>query len=167
MRHDRMALLAALLMGIGAAVAAADPPVLKAGMWEVVRTTTQQPDQKHTTTMCLDESVQAEMRELGMGIAKEMCSDHERHFEGGKLMSSATCKMGNTTVKARTTMTFSGNTAYHSETNAIYDPPLMNVKESKSVIEGKWAGLCKAGQQPGDITLETGQTINMKAMTKK
>ena len=32
----------------------------------------------------------------------------------------------------------------------------MNMSEAKSSIDGKWVGECKAGQQPGDITLEIG-----------
>ena len=43
----------------------------------------------------------------------------------------------------------------------------MNMTQSKSAIDGKWTGPCKPGQQPGDITTETGQTLNMKQMMKK
>jgi hypothetical protein len=43
----------------------------------------------------------------------------------------------------------------------------MNMSETKSAIDGKWTGPCKAGQVPGDIVTETGLTINMKAMMKK
>ena len=48
---------------------------------------------------------------------------------------------------------------------ATYDPPLPNMpKESKTSVDAKWVGPCKAGQQPGDMTLETGQTVNIKQM---
>ena len=60
-------------------VLAAEPPVLKSGLWEVSRTTSQQPERKSLTTMCLDESVQAQMREFGMGATKEMCSQNDRN----------------------------------------------------------------------------------------
>jgi hypothetical protein len=43
----------------------------------------------------------------------------------------------------------------------------MNVRESKFSIDGKWTGACKPGQQPGDVTTETGQTLNLKQMMKK
>jgi len=39
--------------------------------------------------------------------------------------------------------------------------------DASSSIDGKWIGECKAGQQPGDITLESGQTINIKSMIRK
>ena len=41
---------------------------------------------------------------------------------------------------------------------------MLNMKEMKTSIDAKWVGPCKPGQQPGDVTLETGQTINIKQM---
>jgi len=146
---------------------AADLPVLKSGLWEVVRASTQQGDQKHLTTMCLDDSVQAEMREFSMGVAKEMCTQNDRHVEGNRMTVKATCRLGPTTMKTESVMVFNGNTAYHTDSSERYDPPFMNMSETKSTIDGKWTGPCKPGQQPGDIVTETGQTINMKAMMKK
>ena len=146
---------------------AADLPVLKSGQWEVLRSSTQQGDKKHLTTMCLDETVQAEMRDFSMNVAKEMCTQNERRIEGNRMTVKATCKLGPTTMKTESVMVFSGNTAYHTEGKASYDPPFLEMTEAKSVIDGKWTGPCKAGQVPGDIVTETGQTINMKAMMKK
>ena len=146
---------------------AADLPVLKAGLWEVSRVSTKQGDTKHLTTMCLDDSVQAEMREFSTGVAKEMCTQNERRVDGNRMTVKAICKLGPTTMKTESVMVFTGNTAYHTEGTASYDPPFMNMSESKSTIDGKWTGPCKPGQQPGDIVTETGQTINMKAMMKK
>jgi hypothetical protein len=146
---------------------AADLPVLKSGLWEVSRVSTQQGDQKHLTTMCLDDSVQAEMREFSMGVAKQMCTQNDRRIEGNRMTVKATCKLGPTTMKTESVMVFSGNTAYHTDATASYDPPFMNMSDAKSTIDGKWTGPCKPGQQPGDIVTETGETINMKAMMKK
>jgi len=145
---------------------AAEPPVLKSGLWEVTRANPQQPpDRRPVTTMCLDESVQAQMREFGTGATKDMCSQNERNVEGNRMTMSATCKLGQTTMKTQSVMTFSGNTAYHMDGTATYDPPLPNMpRESKTSVDAKWVGPCKAGQQPGDVTLETGQTVNIKQM---
>ena len=148
-------------------VFAADPPVLKSGLWELSRSTSQQPETTRLTTMCLDESVQAEMREFGLGVAKELCSKSDRRTEGNRLIIDAVCRLGTTTMTTHSVMTFSGNTAYHTEGSATYDPPMMNMTESKSSIDGKWVSDCKPGQQPGDITLESGQTINIKSMIRK
>jgi hypothetical protein len=146
---------------------AADLPVLKSGLWEVTRASTQKGDSKHLTTMCLDESVQAEMREFSLGVAKEMCSQNDRKIEGNRMTVSATCKLGPTTMTTHSVMLFSANTAYHTTATAHYDPPFMNMTDAQSTVDGKWVGPCKPDQQPGDIVTETGQKINMKSMMKK
>jgi hypothetical protein len=96
-----------------------------------------------------------------------LCSKSDRRVEGNRLTIDAVCKLGVTTMTTHSVMTFSGNTAYHTEGSATYDPPMPNMSEAKSSIDGKWVGECKAGQQPGDITLESGQTINIKSMIRK
>jgi hypothetical protein len=160
--------LAVVCFGLaGAGASAADIPVLKSGLWELSRSTSQQPETKRVTEMCLDESVQAEMREFGLGVAKELCSKSDRRVEGNRLTMDAVCKLGATTMTAHSVMTFSGNTAYHTEGRATYDPPMANMSESKSSIDAKRVGECPAGQQPGDITLESGQKINIKSMIRK
>ena len=70
--------------------------------------------------MCLDESVQAQMREFGTGATKEMCSQNERNVEGNRMTMSATCKLGQTTMKTQSVMTFNGNAAYHMEGTATW-----------------------------------------------
>jgi hypothetical protein len=146
---------------------AVEPPILKSGLWELSRSTGQQPDAKRLTTMCLDDSVQAEMREFGLGVAKELCSKSDRRVEGDRLIIDAVCKLGPTTMTTHSVMTFSGNTAYHTDGKATYDPPFMNMTEATTSIDGKWVSACLPGQQPGDIKLESGQTINIKSMIRK
>ena len=156
----------ATLLGLAFAASAqgADPPILKSGLWEVLRTSTQQPERKIQTMMCLDDSVQAQMRDFGMGAAKEMCAQTVPSIEGNRMTVTATCKLGQTTLKSSAVTTFNGNTSYHMDSSATYDPPLGTMKDMKMSIDAKWVGACKPGQQPGDITLETGQTVNVKQM---
>jgi hypothetical protein len=139
----RISALIVSFVGVSTAggACAADLPVLKSGLWEVSRVST--------------------------GVAKEMCTQNDRRVEGNRMTVKATCKLGPTTMKTESVMVFSGNSAYHTDAIASYDPPFMNISESKSTIDGKWTGPCNPGQQPGDIVTETGQTINMKAMMKK
>lgn len=169
MRLNRIAAVVTSIAALGGAsvAPAAEPPVLKSGLWEVVATTPQQAGHKQLTTMCLDVSVQAEMREFLMGAAKSMCTENERSFDGTRMVTTAVCKMGATTVTNKSVMTFKGNTEYHTEGSMTYDPPIMNMKESKLSSDAKWTGPCKAGQQPGDMTIEGGQTINIKSLMNK
>ncbi len=151
-------------LGLACTALAAEPPVLKSGLWEVSRSSTQQPEKKILTTMCLDESVQAQMREFGMGATKEMCSQSDRSFAGNKMTMTATCKLGQTTMKTNSVMTFNGNTSYHMDGTATYDPPMATMKQMTTSVDARWVGACKPGQQPGDVTLENGQTVNIKQM---
>jgi len=165
----RAALASAIVLPCVCGLAsAAEPPVLKAGLWELARTSAQEPGQKRLTTMCLDDSVQAEMREFGLGVAKTMCARNEHSFDGTRMVVSAVCNMGPTTITSKTVMTFKGNTAYHADNSATFDPPMANIpRESKMAIDAKWTGPCKPGQQPGDMTLENGQKINIKSQMIK
>lgn len=158
----RIAGLCSIALACGAL--AAEPPVLKSGLWEVSRSGSQQPERKSLTTMCLDESVQAQMREFGMGAARELCSQNERTVEGNRMTMTATCKLGPTTMKTSSVMTFNGNASYHMDGTATYDPPMGTMKDMKTTVDAKWVGACKPGQLPGDVTLETGQTVNIKQM---
>ena len=173
MTARRIARLIVSIAGLSAASGAsfvayaADPPVLKSGLWEVTRASSQRDSQARLTMMCLDDSVQAAMREFSMGVAKEMCTQNERRVEGNRMTVKATCKLGPTTMKTESVMIFNGNSSYHTEGSASYDPPFMNMTEAKSTIDGKWVGPCKAGQAPGDIVTETGEAINIKQMMKK
>ena len=75
--------------------------------------------------------------------------------------------MGNSVIKAKTVMTMIGDTAYRTESSATFDPPLLkDLRESKSVIDGKYTGACRDGLQPGDLVTSTGQKINLKDLQR-
>ena len=48
-------------------------------------------------------------------------------------------------------MTLTGDTGYHTEINATYDPPFMGMKESQTMLDGKYVGPCRDGLVPGDF----------------
>jgi len=74
------------------------------------------------------------------------------------------CNLGGSTMKSHSVMTLTGNTAYRTEAHATFDPPLAGQAVTDTVIEGRYVGACKPGQQPGDMTLPTGQTLNIRNM---
>ena len=80
------------------------------------------------------------------------------------MTTSANCDLGVTRMQSQSVMTLVGNTAYHTEAHATFDPPMNGMKESNTLIDGKHVGACKPGQQPGDMTLPGGQTINIRQM---
>jgi len=156
--------LGAALLAAATAVTAADEfPKLKAGLWEVNMTNGKGDGRPpRLSTMCLDDSVQREMYRMSTGMAAGMCSKHELKVTGNRVTTIANCDLGVTKMQSQAVMTLSGNTAYHTEARATFDPPLNGAKESTTVIDGKYVGACKPGQQPGDMTLPGGQTVNVR-----
>jgi hypothetical protein len=63
-------------------------------------------------------------------------------------------------------MTMKGDTAYRTEAETTYDPPLMaDLRQAKTVVEAKHVGACRDGLVPGDIVTGAGQKINIKTFS--
>jgi hypothetical protein len=153
-----------LALAAAAAVAPAQEfPKLKAGLWEVNMTSGKR-DQPRLTTMCLDDSVQREMYTVSTGMMSGMCSKHEIKIAGNKVTTLANCDLGITKMQSQAVMTLNGNTSYHTEARASFDPPLNGAKDSTTIIDGKHVGACKPDQKPGDMTLPGGQTVNVRQL---
>jgi hypothetical protein len=157
------AFAATLVLAPGSALAQ-DYPTLKAGQWELTTTTSTTPDKPTRTTYCLDASVQKEMAGFGEGMRKEMCSRSTMKREGNRYVGESECRLGTTTMKSRSVMTLTGDTAYRTEVKATYDPPFMGMKESTTTVEGRHTGACRDGLVPGDLVTATGQKINVKQL---
>jgi Protein of unknown function (DUF3617) len=164
MRLIRVAIGIALL-AVASTTPAQEFPKLKPGLWEVNMTTGKR-EAPRLTTMCLDDSVQREMYAMSTGMMAGMCSKHEIKVAGNKVTTIANCDLGITKMQSQAMMTLSGNTSYHTEARAKFDPPLNGSKESTSIIDGKHVGACKPGQQPGDMTLPGGQTVNVRQLMR-
>ena len=161
----------ALAFGVAASAGAAtadDYPRLKPGLWEVSSRTSAQAkgDPPAKSTMCLDDATAREMYRFSQGMMEGMCSKFEVKHVGNRYTSEAVCKLGESRMTARSTMTLSGDSAYRIEGSSTYDPPFMGMKEATTTVEARHAGACRPGQQPGDITTAAGQTINIRNLTK-
>ena len=143
-------------------VAAQDFPKLKPGLWELVRKSDRAEDKGQRTTICMDEPMQREMWTMGMGAMRGMCSKSDVRLSGGRGTADFVCSMGGSTMRSKAVMTFTGDTGYRTEIDTTYEPPMNGQARTRSVVESRWLGACKAGQQPGDMLLPNGQTINMR-----
>jgi hypothetical protein len=156
-----LALLA--LGGLAALPAAAqDAPKLRAGQWEVVRKSDRAGDKGMRMTMCMDDAMQREMWTMGMGAMRGMCSKSDIRFSGGRGSVDLVCNMGGSTMRSKAAITFTGDTAYRTDIDTTYDPPSNGMAHARTLVESRWLGTCKAGQQPGDMILPNGTTINMR-----
>ena len=156
--------LAALATMAAMPGAAQDYPKLKSGLWELNRTSNRGPNQPNAMTMCLDESVQKEMFDIGAGAMKGMCSKHEFRMSGSRGIGESVCDFGGSTMRSKMEMVMNGDTGYRTEIHTTYDPPFMGQTDGTTVVTARLLGACKPGQRPGDMTMPNGQTMNVRDM---
>ena len=146
--------------------AAIDFPTLKAGLWESQVAREGAASKAPAMKMCMDASLQKEMMDAGMGQMKELCAKNDIRREGNKVYGNAECKLGESTMKTTSVTTFTGETAYHIDIKATYDPPMAGKSSGSTAIDAKWTGPCPAGMQTGDVLLPDGRKVNMRAAAK-
>src|SRR5207237_1977878 len=120
------------------------------------------PPQK--ASICLDASLQQDMIKMSIGAMQGMCSKLDKRYVGNTFTGEATCKFGDSTMKSRSVMTMTGDTAYHTEAHASFDPPIGGLAQSDTVIDGRHIGACAPGMQPGDMIMANGQKMNIRNM---
>ena len=141
---------------------AQDFPKLKPGLWEMERTAERGAQHPNRMTMCLDDTVQKEMFDMGAGAMKGMCSKHEFKMSGNRGTGDFICDFGGSRMHSKSTMQMTGNTGYRTEIHTTYDPPFMGQRETNTVLSARHVGACKPGQRPGDMILPNGQTLNVR-----
>ncbi len=156
-----------LLGGATCGVARADDfPPRKPGLWQVDMTMPnaghQMPPQQ--MKMCIDAATDAEMYRLGMNASRGMCDKPEIHRSGSTVAVNTSCRMGDTKVTTQATTKFTGDTAYHTDASTKFEPPMSGHGESAMTQDAKWAGLCPADMQPGDVLMGNGMKMNIKQM---
>jgi len=164
-RTARIALAVLATLFAGAAVAADEYPVLKSGQWEMTTTTDRPGAKPQVSTVCLDAALQKEMVDMGNGIRRELCSKSSLRRVGAQFVTDTECKLGNSVARTHAVMTMNGDTAYRTEAETSYDPPLFNdLRRAKTVVEARHVGACKDGLVPGDIVTGAGQKINLREL---
>lgn len=165
-RLPMRSLAAAAVLSLACAAAAQDYPKLKSGQWDLNISTTKVSTGAPPTksTMCIDEAIQREMMTMGAGMSREMCTKNEFKREGSRFVGNAECRIGESKIVSRSVMTLTGDSAYHTEINATYEPPFMGMKDSRTMLDGKYVGPCRDGLVPGDFISPNGQKFNIKGM---
>ena len=158
-----LALALALLLSVSNAIAQ-DFPKLRSGLWTSTTTTQgREKGEARPSLLCLDDSVQRDMYQMSIGMMAGLCSKRDLKVTGNKVTTEAVCDLGVTKMRSSSVMTLTGDSAYHTEVRASFDPPLKGTpRDSVTVIDGRHVGDCKEGQQPGDMTLPNGQHMNIR-----
>jgi len=143
------------MLAVALAAVAADYPKRKPGLWEITRSPTNPKYPPQVQRICLDAATDAMLYQYGEGASRKMCSKMDMRNQGGTLVTDSTCSFGQSQVTTHSVMSFSGDSAYHTDSNVHYDPPLLGkTSESHSSQDAKWLGACPADMKPGDIVTQ-------------
>jgi hypothetical protein len=156
------AIVVVLLSSAAVAASAQQLPRLKSGLWEMERAGDRPSNQPNKMTMCLDDTVQKQMFDMGAGAMAGMCSKHDFSFSGNRGTGDFVCDIAGSRMHSKSTMVLNGDTSYRTEIRTTYDPPFMGQTESLTVLTARRLGECKQGQRPGDMVLPNGQTLNVR-----
>ena len=140
---------------------AADPPPQKEGLWTVHRQsadTTGKAKSDVTETVCRSH----EYDKYAQDKAKSTpgCKMLNSTFANDTFTVEMQCAVGNSVVNSKAVTTYQGDTSSHSETRAVYTPPLMGMTEVILKMDQKYTGPCPATAKPGDVTHANGKTTN-------
>lgn len=139
-----------------------DFPARKAGLWQVTMTMPSMKMPSNETKMCIDAASDAALQKLGMETAGTVCSRKDISRSGSVVTSDSVCSMGNRQITSHAVMTFTGNTAYHTDIKSHIDPPMTAGREDSTMSQdAKWVGPCPADMKPGDILMPNGVKINL------
>ena len=93
-----------------------------------------------------------------------MCDAPEIHRSGSTVTVGTVCTMGESKVTTQAVTKFTGDTAYHTDANTKFDPPMAGHDASAMTQDAKWAGPCPADMVPGDMLMGNGMKMNIKQM---
>lgn len=150
------------------AVAQGELPKRKSGLWEIkTQADAAKPGPAgNTMQMCIDQNADQQWMQMGNGPAKDACSKQDYKVERDRIVVNSVCKVGASVATSRAVFTGKYDSAYRVEAQSTYEPPMMGRKESRTVIDARWLGPCKAGQRAGDMIMPNGMTMNMNDMMK-
>ena len=168
-RHSVCLYVAALLLAAGTApgAGAVELPVRKAGLWEMKMARVGSPVPDMTMQHCTDESTDKEMASSFSPASKDLCSKQDIQKTATGYVSDSVCTVGGMTVTSHAEIIGDFNSAYVvKSTSHSQGGPAAVPRDSTTTIEGKWLGVCKADQKPGDIVMPGGVKMNIKDMEK-
>jgi hypothetical protein len=142
----------------------ADLPQHKAGLWQVTTTSPAGDMPSRQVQMCIDPATDAAMTRLGMSMSQGVCSKTDVKRDGDTITAGSVCKNGQTQTSSRAVTHLFGDSAYHTDINFTFDPPLMGRASSVLAQDAKWLGACPADMKPGDLVMANGMKVNIRTL---
>jgi hypothetical protein len=157
MNKPALATACLLLLGVAHAVDFPNMPPLKEGLWKI-RMIDNTPGQKptdNTYTFCRNHAWDEQARQLAKKVLVN-CATPTDTTSGNSRTVITSCKIANSTIVTKSTLTSTGDTFFHTETHATFTPPLYGQSQDSMIQEQTFLGACPAGMQPGDRQLADG-----------
>jgi Protein of unknown function (DUF3617) len=132
------------LVLMAAAAHADGQPEQKLGLWQRTSQTTEdgKAQAPEKSQHCVDAAT-LEMVKKALADAAKQCSKYQLRQTGSKWILDSVCNFGATTLTLHQETVMNGETAYHSESESSYSPPLNGGGHSRTVTDGVWTGTCK------------------------
>jgi hypothetical protein len=129
---------------MAAAAHAEGQPEQKLGLWQRTSQTTEdgKTQSPEKSQHCVNAAT-LDMVKRALAEAAKVCSKYDLRQTGGKWILDSVCNFGTTTLTLHQETLMSGETAYHSESESNYSPPLRGGGHSRTVTDGVWMGPCK------------------------
>ena len=148
------------------AASAEDLPARKAGLWEQRMSSPEGGSPPTVIQQCTDAAAEKAFRDMATGMSQQACTRNETRRDGPRWLTESVCSMGSIKITSKAVMTGNFDSAYRMEVDSQYEPALMGRSASRSVIDARWLGPCKADQRPGDMILSDGKKMNVLQMQK-
>src|SRR5665647_414539 len=166
----RFAMLAAAVFTAAPAFAL-DMPARKPGLWQINMEFVGRKLPAQVIKQCIDAASGKIMNSHFGGSAQEACSKQDVTKTANGMTVDSGCKFGEATTTSHAVVTGSFDSAYNIDVTSTRagGPPMPGVAASGAThmtVEGKWVGLCAAGQKPGDVIMSNGMTMNVLDIQK-
>ena len=115
--------------------------------------------------MCIDPQTQSRVLQQASLALLHMCSRHEYGMHAGRFVTNSYCSIAGSIIEGHTETTFYRDTAYHIEVVGRIMPAGRAVASQKTVIDAHHIGKCPADMKAGDMTLPSGQRLNLLEMS--
>jgi Protein of unknown function (DUF3617) len=146
---------------------AVDLPQRKAGLWVVASSSPGGNLPSHEVRMCIDASTDAMMANLGTNMMQGACNKNDIKRDGAVVTVNTVCKVGQMQTSTTAVTHFSGDTAYHTDINTTFNPPMTGQASAVVAQDAKWTGACPADMKPGDMIMPDGTKVNIMSVMNR
>jgi hypothetical protein len=159
---DKNLVCALAVLALTAAPARAiDHPEVKEGLWQIHMQFLDaggKVTSENSSELCRSHAYDKSVEQKTQTMMGKLCSPPNESLSGNQFTSELSCKVpgSGSTSTTKAVVTFSGDTAMHSESHTTYTPPYSGMTSESMVQDQKYLGSCPAGMQPGDRRKEDG-----------